>query len=242
MVSLKAIIIDDENKNRTLLKMMLQEQCNKVTVVGMAASLTEGVEMTKLLQPDIVFLDIRMGGNNDGFNFFKYFGSSKLTFQVVFVTAYSEFVIKAFNETPAIGYLLKPVDPDELAKVCVKITHLYLENMPPKILIDELYSIHKIVYFYIKDKLVRLKLSNGTERIALKKTLDEYEDLPNFLRINRQYVLNINYIQRMSEIDSDGNLLRGISILLTTGDTLMVAVARKQQFLKLYKQRKDNLN
>ncbi len=239
MLSLNAIIIDDETKNRTLLKMMLQENCNTLTIVGMAASITEGVEITKRLKPDVVFLDISMARREEGFSFFAHFTTLQLPFEVVFVTAYSEFVLRAFNETPAIGYLLKPIDPEELAKICTKITKRFLEKSTPKILIDELYAIHKVVFFYIKDKLVRIRLSNGTDRIANKKTLEEYEDLPDFMRINRQYILNVNYIKRISEIDSRGNPLRGINVFLNTGDVLSVAVARKSQFLKIYEQRKD---
>lgn len=239
MVSLKAIIIDDETKNRTLLQIMMEEYCKQLKIVGMTASITEGVEMTKMLKPDVVFLDIRMGGHDTGFSFFSHFSATSLPFDVVFVTAYNEFVFRAFNETPAIGYLLKPIDPDELFKIGKKLVQRFLEKTPQQILIDDIYPIHKVLYIYIKEKLLRIRLVNGTDRIATKKTLEEYEDLPDFMRINRQYILNFNHIKRVSEIDSHGNPLRGINVFLHTGDILSVAVARRSHFLKIYEQRKD---
>lgn len=239
MDSLKAIIIDDETKNRALLQMMIEEYCNAIKVVGMTASVTEGVIMAKTLKPDVVFLDIRMGGHDTGFAFFEHFTASSLPFEVVFVTAYNEFVFRAFNETPAIGYLLKPIDPDELSKVGARVVQRFLEKAPQKILIDEIYPIHKVVFIYTKDKLLRIHLVNGVERIANKKTLEDYEDLPDFMRINRQYILNFNHILRISEISSNGCPLRGIDVFLNTGKILRVAVARRSHFLKVYEQRKD---
>lgn len=239
MVSLKAIIIDDETKNRTLLQIMMEEYCKPITIVGMTASITEGVEMTKNLKPDVVFLDIRMGGHDMGFSFFSHFSTTSLPFDVVFVTAYNEFVFRAFNETPAIGYLLKPIDPDELFKIGKKLVQRFLEKAPQQILIDEMYPIHKVLFIYIKDKLLRIRLVNGVDRIANKKTLDEYEGIADFIRINRQYIINLNQVKRISEIDSHGNPLRGINVFLHTGDILSVAVARRSHFLKVYEQKKE---
>lgn len=239
MVSLKAIIIDDETKNRAVLQMMIEEYCNAIKVVGMTASITEGVSMAKQLKPDVVFLDIRMGGHDTGFSFFEHFSATSLPFEVVFVTAYNEFVFRAFNETPAIGYLLKPIDPDELSKIGGRLVQRFLEKTPQKILIDEMYLMYKVVFIYTKDKLLRIRLVNGIDRIATKKTLEEYEYLPDFMRINRQYILNLNQIRRISEIDGNGNALRGINVFLNTGDILSVAVARRSHFLKVYEQRKD---
>ena len=105
----KAIIIDDERLARNELKKLLQE-FPEVEVIGEAANANEGIEKIESLNPDLVFLDIQMPGKS-GFDMLTQIERAP---HVIFVTAYDEYALKAF-EVNALDYLMKPVEPKRLA-------------------------------------------------------------------------------------------------------------------------------
>jgi two-component system, LytTR family, response regulator len=230
----KAIIIDDETKNRELLTLMLNEHCPTVRIIGEAASATEGVRLVKSLKPDIVFLDIRMGKLDEGFEFFQYFNNAKVSFEVVFVTAREEFVLRAFNQTFAIGYLLKPVDPDELIAIVFKVKQKFQYQISAHDYIDDAYPTNEVLYCYIKDETIRLRFVDGREKIARANTLEDYENLRGFIRANRQYVVNLSFINKVSDIDTEGERMRGAVAILYNGEEISVAVSRKTQFFRQF--------
>ena len=114
---LRAIIIDDEAKARRILESFLTDYCKQVQIVGMAEDVMQGVKMIQKEKPDVVFLDIEMPGYN-GFQLLEFF--DEIDFEIVFVTAYSEFALKAF-QVSAIDYLLKPLQIEQLKKAVEKI-------------------------------------------------------------------------------------------------------------------------
>ena len=116
---LNAIIIDDEPKNIRLLRAMIAELLPTVTVKGDANNIEAGIQLAKTLQPHIIFLDIRISEEDDGFSFFKAF-KQPTPFEVVFVTAHDEFAIKAFDVN-ALDYLLKPVQAVRLSDTINKL-------------------------------------------------------------------------------------------------------------------------
>ena len=126
---LNAIIIDDEPKNIRLLKSMIAELLPTVTVRGDADNVAEGIQLAKAVQPHLVFLDIRMSEEDDGFRFFNAF-KQPISFEVIFVTAHDVYLKRAFNQTFATGYILKPIDPNDLVQVVFKAKQkiLAIEN------------------------------------------------------------------------------------------------------------------
>ena len=110
------MVIDDEKASRSNLRQLISMYCHDFMVVGEAENALQGLAQIKLLQPDIVLLDIEMPGGS-GFELLD--SLSTVPFALIFVTAYNQFAIKAFKYN-ALDYLLKPVDIDELNRALRK--------------------------------------------------------------------------------------------------------------------------
>jgi len=107
---LKAIIIDDEEDGRLILQSLLTMYCPRVSVLELCSTPEEGLLAIEKHKPDVVFLDIEMPKMN-GFSMLE--KVENIDFDVIFVTAYNQYAIKAIKFS-ALDYLLKPVDKDEL--------------------------------------------------------------------------------------------------------------------------------
>ncbi len=106
---IRAIIIDDEQSARNVLSNLLNRY-NNIEIVAQVRNLKEGVEQIKKLKPQVVFLDVEMP-NYAGYEIVKFI--DKIDFEIIFVTAYDQYAIKAF-ELNAIDYLVKPIDREKL--------------------------------------------------------------------------------------------------------------------------------
>ena len=130
---IRAIIIDDERHNRENLLQMLSSHCPDVEIVAICGSAIKGRENIINLNPDLIFLDIEMPGEN-GFSLLE--NLPQIDFEVIFVTAYDHYGIKAIKFS-ALDYLLKPVDTNDLIaavkkakdKVLKKQENLRLKNL-----------------------------------------------------------------------------------------------------------------
>jgi two-component system, LytTR family, response regulator len=112
-MKIKAIIVDDEFANRDLLRLLVGEHCHSIEICDMAASVEEAVVAIRRHQPDLVFLDVEMPGE-DGFDLFKRFPRPQ--FDVVFVTAYEHYAIQAIRNN-ALDFILKPIDDLDLREM-----------------------------------------------------------------------------------------------------------------------------
>ena len=110
-MSLRAVLIDDEQHARDNLTMLIEEYCPVLEIVGTAQDVESGLEMISTCVPDVLFLDIRMPSGAEGFELLNRIRSPK--FMVVFVTAFKDYAIDAFKVN-AVDYILKPIDIDEL--------------------------------------------------------------------------------------------------------------------------------
>lgn len=117
-MKLKALIVDDEEFARKNLILLLEEYCPQIEVIGEASRKEKAKSLIESLKPDVVFLDIRMPSGIEGFELLEEIDEKD--FLVVFVTAFKDFAIKAFNANAAY-YILKPIDIDELLKAVGKI-------------------------------------------------------------------------------------------------------------------------
>lgn len=207
---MRVLIIDDERLAREELKSMLAE-FHTITVIDEAKNPVEGIEKIKELKPDLIFLDIQMPGMN-GFEMLQKLDEIP---KVIFVTAYDEFALKAF-EVNALDYILKPVDPDRL-KDAIQKTQLPDEEFSSKLSVEPernntvLRSGDKI---FIKDgekcwfvdiAEIRMFESDGNYvkvyfdrfRPLILRSLNSLEDrldAKTFFRANRKFIINMNWI------------------------------------------------
>lgn len=159
-MKLRAVIVDDEEFARKNLSLLLDEFCPEIEVVGEASRKEQAKEVIEELKPDVVFLDIRMPSGSEGFELLEEI--EEKNFLVVFVTAFKDYAIKAFNANAAY-YLLKPIDIDELLISVVKLVEtkkIYSEN--PQNFPTYFNSLRNL-----SDSIVRNKPNN---RIAISHT------------------------------------------------------------------------
>jgi two-component system, LytTR family, response regulator len=209
------IIVDDERPNRVLLKALLQDCAPHFTLLAEADGGNKAIELIESLQPEVVFLDIQMPDKN-GFEVLQQLSKIPV---VVFVTAYDEYAVKAFEQN-AIDYLLKPVEEKRLVKTIDKITKLTTPNLPMQqlqLLLQQiqpapspsvlqqiavkqgakiiLVPIENIAFFEGKEKYVAIQTKDGKQYLT-NHTLTGLEPNlpPYFLRIQKGTILNTNYI------------------------------------------------
>ncbi len=116
MKTFKTILVEDERLAREELKSLLKDYL-EIDIIGEAKNGEEGIALIKEQKPDLVFLDINMPGMN-GFEMLKHLEEIP---RVIFVTAYDEYALKAF-EVNALDYILKPVDPERLREAIQKLS------------------------------------------------------------------------------------------------------------------------
>lgn len=218
----KAIIIDDEEMARVLLKGMIAEYCPDVTVVDLCSDLPNGVKSIRKNKPDLVFLDIEMPGHS-GLELLDFFDENDIDFSIIFVTAYHQYAIQAFKLS-AIDYLLKPINDKDL--IYAISTFKKKENANYSLLKDNLHSsikkialnisqsilfvaIHEILFFKADGAYTHVHLQNSAP-ILTSKNLKYYEDLlskePNFIRCHKSYIVNVQHISEY--VKSDGGYLK----------------------------------
>ncbi len=213
-MTLKAVIVDDEALARERLQRMLAAFSDRVEVLAGAADGIEALELLNRLQPDVVFLDIRMPGL-DGFALLEKLDNVPA---VIFTTAYDAYALKAFDEN-AVDYLVKPVEKKRLARAIEKVERLkegdsdllrrqlreIVQNIgrPPSQQLtvrtgDRVFFINyqDICYFEASDKIV--SLYTAEESYICDLSLNELEKrLPaeSFRRVHRSVLVNIRHIR-----------------------------------------------
>lgn len=225
---IRALIIDDENKSREILKWMLEKYCPSVEILALAES-AELAELAHQLieqhKPNLLFLDVEMPYGT-GFDLLKRL--PKIDFEVIFVTGFDHYALQAIKYH-ALDYLLKPVDIDELIEAVKKVevqlkktldterlekllTNLQDNNQEQQqIAISqhdgrEFIPIEQIIRCQADGACTWFFLENG-KKILSSKNLGEYEKIlpkPNgqfqnrFFRIHYSHVINLAYIQKFN--------------------------------------------
>lgn len=111
LMKLRALIVDDEELARKNLAMLLDEFCPEIEVIGDAGNVTDAKAQIESSKPDVVFLDIRMPSGSEGFDLLE--SIDNRNFIVIFVTAFKDYALRAFQAN-AIHYVLKPIDIEDL--------------------------------------------------------------------------------------------------------------------------------
>jgi two-component system LytT family response regulator len=204
MSKINVIIIDDERPARKELTFLLKD-FPEIVIQGEADSITKAIELIATQKPDLVFLDIQLSGEN-GFDLLK---KIPIDFKVIFVTAYDEFAIKAFDVN-ASDYLLKPVDPKRLELAlnriidvptntpCAENKFEYDDSMYVKQnnCTARFIEIKSIIAITSVGNHSKLETLDGNSYVILK-TLKCWEaELPEtfFSRIHRSTIVNIKHI------------------------------------------------
>ncbi|MEO6838973.1 MAG: response regulator [Ginsengibacter sp.] len=215
---LKAILIDDERLARCELKRMLGEFPD-IEIIGEAANATEGIEKIETLSPDLIFLDIQMPGKT-GFDMLTELDKAP---HVIFVTAYDEYALKAF-EVNALDYLMKPVEPKRLADAILKVKQkdeeelLSYNNRGILSEHDQVFVKDGERCWFVKLSEVRLfesvgnyaKVFFGTNKPLILKSLNALEERLDdkvFFRANRKHIINLRMIEKIETYFNGGLLL-----------------------------------
>ena len=220
---LRVIVVDDEALARTLLRELLAAH-QDVEIIAECGNGFEAVKAVTEKKPDLLLLDIQMP-KLDGFDVLELIGSDV---PVIFVTAYDQYAIKAF-QVHAVDYLLKPFGAERLAEALARArARIAAHEMLPakalvaearaarspleRILIRDKADVHvipvaKIDYFESQDDYVSLKV--GGRQLLKEQTLAELEPLldPNrFVRIHRRYLLNVARLVRIEQSATDSRI------------------------------------
>ena len=215
---LKVILIDDERLARSELRRMLDE-FSDVEIIAEAANAAEGIEKIEALNPDLIFLDIQMPGKS-GFDMLSQLDKAPY---VIFVTAYDEYALKAFDVN-ALDYLMKPVEPRRLAEALLKVRQKNEEEIMSYnnrgILneYDQVFVKDGERCWFVRLSEVRLfesvgnyaKVFFGTNKPLILKSLNALEerlDEKVFFRANRKHIINLRMIEKIEPYFNGGLLL-----------------------------------
>jgi two-component system, LytTR family, response regulator len=179
MDKIRALIVDDEPLAREGMRLHLGEH-NEIEVIGECDDGATAVMMIRDVKPDLVFLDVQMSGL-DGFGVLRAIGTEHMPI-VVFVTAYDQFALQAF-EAHAIDYLLKPIDPDRLDTALERVRN-QLEGQARRERDDRVLSLLSQVGGqprYIERLVTR---SDGKIRIIRVDDIDYIEAAGNYAKIH----------------------------------------------------------
>lgn len=223
---LSAIILDDEKYAVTNLKNLIRSYCPHIHVIDTANSAEMAVAKINALQPDIVFLDVNMPGD-DGFSILPRL--TNLPF-LVFVTAHQQHALRALKVN-AVDFLLKPIDITELAATEKKLLQLQqlkselsegyskaignlftMLNKPEsisKIALHsnsgyEVFDINNILYLSGDDNYTVFHIDQQKERVV-SKTLKEYDEMlrdNQFMRIHKSTLINLTHIKKIIRTES----------------------------------------
>jgi two-component system LytT family response regulator/two-component system response regulator LytT len=254
---LRAIVVDDEQLARQELCFLLQ-QLGGVEVVAQAGNGVDALTVIEEYQPDLVMLDVQMPGLT-GFEVARRVLEAGLESQMVFVTAFDQYAIDAF-EVNAVDYLLKPVEPGRLATAVERVRkRMAAERAAPAPDFEQLLQmlgdrqgrreqlairvedrfllVHadEVVHASVEDDQIRV-VTNSLSGTSNYRTLDELQtrlDPAIFWRVHRSHLVNINKIKEIVPWFSRNYILR-----MKDGKGSEIPVSRSQtrrlrEYLKL---------
>ena len=253
MSRITALLIDDDANLRNGMRSLLERYAPEIMIIGEADNVKSGIEAMENLQPQVVFLDIQLG-DGTGFDILEDIAQKrgKSTSHIVFITAHEQYAVKAFRFS-ALDFLLKPVDPEELEKVIVKIKNvltkndnyahidLLLENIRKKV--DNfkrialstsdgihLFEISDIIRCESEDNYTKFHIKNN-KPILISKTLKEYEEMlteHGFERIHQSHLINLSYLK--SYIKKDGGY-----VVMADNSNLPISQRKKERLQEVLK-------
>ncbi len=250
MRRINAIIVDDEASAVHSLKGMLDELCPMVSILGTAGSVEQGVSIATQYRPQVVFLDIEMPPNGNGFDFLRQ--TEHLHFGVIFTTAYQHYAVQAINEFQPWAYLVKPYKAAELVQA-VHVAAMMssqtdkpgaVQHQPRGVILNDMRKGNVVVrytdliccltegsltvfHYYHNDKV---------ESLSVYRSLREIEaELPMhlFCRVHHGALVNMAYIRRYERISRSGKIYLDADLSVEVSTQKMEHFAREfNLFLK----------
>ncbi|GAA4234776.1 LytTR family DNA-binding domain-containing protein [Postechiella marina] len=244
-MKLRAIIVEDEETSRRILKNYLSKYCPNVEVLGEAENIEEGLVLIRNNNLDLVFLDVEMPYGN-AFDLLEKVGD--INFETVFVTAYNHYAVDALN-AHASYYLMKPISIDELIKAVDYVTEIRTkeEALQDQVLVPktntvngkitipqqdgfEIINTSDILYCKADDNYTQIYLINDKKKLV-SKTLKYFEDAlaeNSFARVHKSYLVNVNEVVKYVKG-------KGGSVILSNGQQVMVSASKKSNLLTFFK-------
>lgn len=233
---MRVLIVDDEPLARNAMRRLLAAHSH-VEIAGEADSTESARAQVASLQPDMIFLDIELGGGSDGFDLLDSLERPPI---VVFVTAFAEHAVEAFAVN-AVDYLLKPVEPARLEAALARAARqLALSALPPGPGVIELKTPRRTL-FATPGEIVAISADGDFARVfvagqpamMILRTLAHFEELlpaPPFVRLGRSVMINRDRLRSLeAPTRSTGRLvLDGMTHPLTIG---RAATARLREIL-----------
>lgn len=206
---IRAIIVDDELYAREELRVLLEET-GDIEVLATCANAVEAIKAIQRLRPEILFLDIQMPLLS-GFDLLNMIDEEQMP-HVVFVTAYDEYALKAFEEK-TLDYLLKPVEPERLGKTLDKVKSAMQAGLSPHY---ETQSLNKIPCLsanriklvdpgtveHIHSDLSGVRVFTPEESFFTELTLKTLEQRTPLIRCHKQYLVNVDHIDEILLLDN----------------------------------------
>jgi two-component system LytT family response regulator len=202
---MKALIIDDERIARRELRRLLAAH-ERIEIVGEARTGEEALDLVGRLEPDVLFLDVRMPGMS-GFDLLQHLDDVP---QVIFTTAYDEYALKAF-EVSALDYLVKPVSPARLASAVAKLRPRAAGSRLEQVFVkdgERCWLVRVMDIFLLESEGNYTRLYFAHERPLVPRSLaalQERLDPAVFFRAGRSHIVNLKWIERVEPV-AGGNL------------------------------------
>jgi two-component system LytT family response regulator len=243
---ISAVIIDDERAGIENLKALLAKYCPQVSITGEADSAGDGQQVLFAQQPQLVFLDIEMPHGN-GFDLLANY--EQIPFEVIFVTAFEKYAVKAIR-LAACDYILKPIEISELVgavnraaeRISSKAENVHLKTLLANGQAKDnerkmaLPTLHGMIFIKIQD-IIRCEADGGytwfhfanREKLLITKNIGEYEELlgdHGFFRAHHAALINYQHLSEFIK----GN---APSLIMSDGSTITVS-RRKRDILLEY--------
>ncbi|MBT8327902.1 MAG: LytTR family DNA-binding domain-containing protein [Bacteroidia bacterium] len=242
--TLRVIIADDEKSSRDLIENYVTRYCKDLEIIAKAEDARQAVDLINKHKPDLVFLDVEMPFGN-AFDVLEQ--TETVDYHTIFITAYSDYAIKALNYSAAY-YILKPISIEELVSAVDKVKEIAAEDNfseLKKVLQQNLGAegIQRIVLpnqngFEIvnANDIIRISgsgnysdlyLKNGSKKTVSKilKYFDNLEENSNFIRIHKSHIINTEFISAYKKG-------RGGSLIMIDGHEVEVSASKKQDLMK----------
>ncbi len=248
--TIKALIVDDERGAREILHAIIKDYFSNIEIVELCDDMTSCVAAIRKHKPDLVFLDIEMPGNS-GLELMDFLQPDELNFEIIFVTAYSDYALQAFRLS-ALDYLLKPIQITYLEEAINKfkkaknyqstasqlevLKNNLTQHQPVRICIPSsegkyFFDINELIYFKADGAYSEI-FTTSKGRIYVGKKLKYFEDMlteqMGFLRIHRSYLINVRHITMQSRTGSH-------SLIMSNGNEVAVAGDRTKEIMTFVK-------
>jgi two-component system, LytTR family, response regulator len=239
------VLVEDESAAREALRNYLGKYCPQVELIGEAVDYREAVPLLHERKPQLVFLDVEMPFGN-AFDVLE--ACKELEFETIFVTAFSEYSLRALNQSAAY-YLLKPLSIEELILAVNKVQKQIMDNVilnRNKIIVEnfrekqpekqqvilptlegfEVVRMEEIVRLKGNGNFTDLFLTNGSKKMVCRFLKHFADILPMpFMRVHKSHIINIDYVKAYN---------KGGYILMNDGSEIELSSTYKEVFLKQF--------